>query len=121
MDTKTFDPNKDLITITEGAKSHFKKTVQDANAIGVRLSLTGGGCAGFSYQWDLVNDISDIKLQEYNLKFEDWQFWLDTISKEYLVGSIVDLKTGVAGSYIDIESPLASSKCGCGESVTFTI
>ena len=79
MNAKTFDPNKDLITITEGAQTHFKRTVDEAGAIGVRLSLTGGGCAGFSYQWDLVKDISEIKLQEYNLKFEDWQFWLSLI------------------------------------------
>ena len=40
MNAKTFDPNKDLITITEGAQTHFKRTVDEAGAIGVRLSLS---------------------------------------------------------------------------------
>ena len=33
----------------------------------------------------------------------------------------VDKKTSIAGSIIEIESPLASSTCGCGESVTFDV
>jgi len=47
------------ITITPEAQEHFAGIVQEANALGVRLRLQGGGCAGFSYQWDLITDLTD--------------------------------------------------------------
>lgn len=122
MQLETFDPNSnDLISITDAAQHHFLTQTQDANALGVKLQLTGGGCAGFMYEWKLINDISDINLTDYTKEYSGWTFWLDSLSKQYLIGSKVDLVKGIAGQYIEIKAPLADSACGCGESVTFTI
>jgi len=121
MEIQTFDPNKDVVTLTEGAQEHFKIQTSESGALGVKLSLTGGGCAGFMYDWKLVEDISDINLTDFSKEFAGWTFWLDSMSKQYLVGSTIDLVTGVAGRHIEIKAPLADSACGCGESVTFTI
>ena len=118
---ETFDPTKELITITERAQVHFKQIAEETGAHGIRLKLTGGGCAGFAYEWETVETTSDIRLDEFSLNFDSWSFYLDTLSKPYLVGSIVDKKTSIAGSIIEIESPLASSTYGCGESVTFDV
>tara|TARA_B100000900_G_C20588850_1_gene720790 strand:+ start:724 stop:1083 length:360 start_codon:yes stop_codon:yes gene_type:complete len=118
---ETFDPKKELITITPGAQVHFKRVAEDTGAHGIRLKLTGGGCAGFAYEWETVETMSDVRLDEFSINFDGWSFYLDTMSKPYLVGSIVDKKTSIAGSIIEIESPLASSTCGCGESVTFDV
>lgn len=120
MKAKTFDPTQ-LIYFTEGAVQHFKATVASSDALGVKLSLTGGGCAGFAYQWELVNNISELDLQDWHNEYDGLKFWLDHTSKPYLIGSTVHLKTGVAGTYIEISSPKASSACGCGESVSFTV
>ena len=113
--------NTDPITITEAAQAHFANVVKSENALGVRLSLSGGGCAGFSYKWDLIQNPSEIDMQEYAKPYDGWVFWLDKTSELYLMGSTVDKKTGIAGSFIDITSPLAASSCGCGESVNFNI
>jgi iron-sulfur cluster assembly accessory protein len=121
MEMKTFNPQEELITLTDGAQKHFKQVSQDSEALGVRLKLTGGGCAGYAYEWELVKELGDIKLTEWSKEYEGFQFWLDDMSKPYLAGSVVDKITGIAGNMIDITSPLASSKCGCGESVTFEI
>ena len=106
---------------SESAKKHFSEVVNSAGAIGVRLGLEGGGCAGFAYNWELVKDYSEVKLNEFTLRFEDWQFWLEDVSKPYLVGSRIDKKVSIAGNQIEIDSPMAASTCGCGESVTFKI
>ena len=37
----------------------------------------------------------------------------------YLLGTTIDYKKEVFGSYFDIKSPNATSSCGCGESVGF--
>tara|TARA_B100000902_G_scaffold177235_1_gene170773 strand:- start:122 stop:481 length:360 start_codon:yes stop_codon:yes gene_type:complete len=118
---ETFDPTKELITITPGAQEHFKQVAADTEAHGIRLKLTGGGCAGFAYEWETVKSMNDVRLDEFTLSFDGWNFYLDNLSKPYLVGSTVDKKTSIAGSMIEISSPLASSTCGCGESVTFSI
>lgn len=112
---------QEVITITPAAQEHFRKVTADRSALGVRLRLQGGGCAGFSYQWDLVEDITQVKLQEYTREYEGWQFWLDDTSQMFLEGSVIDKKSGIAGSFIDIQSPKAASSCGCGESISFTI
>lgn len=118
---ETFDPATQTIIFTDSAKNHFKDVVSSAGAIGVRLGLTGGGCAGFSYNWELINDYSEVRLNEFTIKFDSWQFWLDGASKPYLVGSKIDKKVSIAGNQIEIDSPLAASSCGCGESVTFKL
>ncbi len=111
----------DLINFTESAKEHFKQISSNANALGVRLSLAGGGCAGFSYKWELVNSPSEIESSDYSKAYDGWTFWLDKTSELYLIGSTVDKKIDIAGSVIDIQSPLAASSCGCGESVNFKV
>ncbi len=113
--------NRELIQFTESAKDHFKQISSSANALGVRLSLGGGGCAGFSYKWELVNSPSEIEPSDYSTAYEGWTFWLDKTSELYLIGSTVDKKIDISGSVIDIQSPLAASSCGCGESVSFKI
>lgn len=110
-----------VITITPAAQEHFAGIVSEAGALGVRLRLQGGGCAGFSYEWDLITDITQIKLQEYTEQFEGWQFWLDEVSQVFLEGSVIDKKRTIAGNYIDIHSPKAESSCGCGESISFSL
>ncbi len=122
MKTETYNPtSKEVIYFTETAQEHFKQITVSANALGVRLSLTGGGCAGFSYKWDLVRTPSEIDSSDYSKAFEGWTFWLDKTSELYLIGSTVDKKVDIAGSVIDIQSPLASSSCGFGESISFKV
>ena len=111
----------DLINFTDIARDHFKKFTTDSSALGVRLSLAGGGCAGFSYKWDLIKTPSEIESTDYTKAFEGWTFWLDKTSEMYLIGSTVDKKVDISGSVIDIQSPLAASSCGCGESISFKV
>lgn len=118
METKM---QEELITFTPSAQLHFADVVKSENALGVRLTLTGGGCAGFSYHWELVKSPSEIDMTEYGHAYDGWMFWLDKTSELYLTGSVVDKKTGISGSMIDIWSPLAASSCGCGESISFKV
>lgn len=121
MQIEKHSPNKELIIFTESAQEHFKQVSGSANALGVRLALGGGGCAGFSYKWELIKTPSEIDASDYSRAYDGWTFWLDKTSELYLIGSTVDKKVDISGSVIDIQSPLAASSCGCGESVNFKI
>lgn len=110
---------KDVIYFTDIAKEHFQNICDKTGAAGVRLSLAGGGCAGFSYKWDLVNSADEAVTDDYCKVYDNWTFWLDKTSELYLIGSTVDKKVDIMGSVIEIQAPLASSSCGCGESISF--
>ena len=110
-----------ICTLTDAAKQQIDTICKENNVFGVTLNMKGGGCAGFAYKWDLISDIGEINLADYTLRFTDWQFWMDEVSKKYLMGSVVDKKVDIAGEIIDISSPLAASSCGCGESVSFSV
>ncbi len=112
---------REAITFTDSAQQHFADVVKSENALGVRLSLSGGGCAGFSYKWELVKTPSEIDMTEYAKAYDGWMFWLDKTSEMYLIGSTVAKKQSIAGHSIEIISPLASSSCGCGESISFKL
>jgi iron-sulfur cluster assembly protein len=121
MTIQKYEPTKDVITFTESAQEHFKQVAGSANALGVRLSLRGGGCAGFSYKWEVVKSPSEIDASDYSKAFDGWTFWLDKTSELYLIGSTVNKKVDITGSVIEIEAPLSSSSCGCGESINFSV
>ena len=47
-----------IVTITDSAKAHMNKILADQNKPFVKLSVKGGGCAGFQYQWDAVDNVN---------------------------------------------------------------
>jgi iron-sulfur cluster assembly accessory protein len=112
---------KDRIQFTESALEHFRNVSTSNNALGVRLTLAGGGCAGFSYKWDLVKNAEELVEDDFSQEYNDWTFWLDRTSELYLIGSTVNKKVDIIGSVIEIQAPLASSSCGCGESISFNV
>jgi iron-sulfur cluster insertion protein len=107
-----------MIRITEGAEQHLANIYKNEGKY-PKLSISGGGCAGFQYDWSLVaeNEIDDMSDEVVDLT--GTKFILDGMSLMYLYGSTIDYKTGIAGSYLEVTSPAASSACGCGESVAF--
>ena len=79
----------------------------------VRLSVKGGGCAGFSYQWDAVDSIND---DDEVIELSNGSFVIDGKGLMFVIGTTIDYKEEVFGSYMDIRNPNVTSSCGCGES-----
>ena len=79
----------------------------------LKISVLGGGCAGFSYKFDLVNDSErgDIVIEEHGAKVI-----IDEVSIPYIQGSIIDYKNDLIGQAFEIKNPNATSECGCGTS-----
>ena len=101
------------IEVTESAQKHINKIVNSENAQFFRITVLGGGCAGFQYKFDfskLPND-DDIIFEYKNAKV-----LIDKTSIELIKGSKIDYVTELIGSSFKITNPLASSSCGCGTS-----
>lgn len=109
------------ITVTPQAKEYFSNLVKTHNsAHGVWLGLKGGGCAGFEYEWKIIDSEQTIDATE-SLDFDDWTLYVDQMSMIYLLGSTIDYHTDITGSRVVVENPLATSSCGCGTSVSFGV
>jgi|TARA_B100001094_G_scaffold243512_1_gene239633 iron-sulfur cluster assembly accessory protein len=105
-----------IVNLTETAKEHMATMLKEHDKPAIRLGLKGGGCAGFKYEWSLEDEI---KSDDEQIKVDGGLFVVDPASVMYLLGTTIDYKKEVFGSYFDIKSPNATSSCGCGESVGF--
>jgi len=105
-----------VVFLTETAKEHMSKMLEDHNKPAIKLALQGGGCAGFKYDWSLEEEAGS---EDEVIDLPNGQFIIDGVSVMYLIGSTIDYKKELFGSYFDIKNPGSTSSCGCGESVGF--
>ena len=94
-----------MVQLTESAKEYLKEVGQP----NVWLSVRGGGCSGFQYEWDMTDDTEKGTLIEDILV-------LDKLAELYVLGCTVDYVTEIGGSYLKVINPNATAQCGCGES-----
>ena len=117
MTVGVVDPSKP-INITKDAQDYFNNYVSSEGGIGVKLALTGGGCAGFAYDWQLITEYFGNQ-EKYVQEYDKFVFILDEMAHDLLVGSTIDLETKGISQVIVVNSPKQASTCGCGESITF--
>lgn len=74
-----------------------------------RISVEGGGCSGFKYNFTIDTKVSEDDLRLDNLV-------VDKTSLEYLNGSILEYNDTLIEKSFKIKNPKAKSSCGCGTS-----
>ena len=85
---------------------------QDKPAI-LRLAVDGGGCAGFTYKFELADEAgSDDEVAETG----GVKLVVDAMSLELVKGSAVDFVEDMGGAAFRVTNPNAQSGCGCGSS-----
>ena len=96
------------IEFTDRAKEQIEKIItQDQLKKFFRISVKGGGCSGFKYNFSFDNKINN----------EDVLFGkavIDNASLNIISGSTIDFKKEMIGESFVINNPKASSSCGCG-------
>ena len=102
-----------MINITEEANEHLSRIVRDQDVDGIELGVKGGGCAGFTYEWDLIEDIPEA---HDVIPLLDGSLYVRPEAMMFLMGVTIDYTDGINGSYIVFKNPNATSQCGCGES-----
>jgi iron-sulfur cluster assembly accessory protein len=102
------------ISLTEAAARRIATIVaKDGNKTALRVSVEGGGCSGFSYKFDLVDDRADddIVVEKNNARV-----LIDSMSVVYMEGSEIDFVDNLMGQSFQIKNPNAVASCGCGTS-----
>lgn len=79
----------------------------------LRLSVEGGGCAGFQYKFDLAEAIED---GDSVVETDGVSLVVDDVSLDLVRGSIVDFVESLGGAAFQVRNPQAASGCGCGTS-----
>ena len=78
----------------------------------LRLAVDGGGCAGFTYKFELGEpEEGDATASEGGATLV-----VDPVSLDLLTGSQVDYVEELGGSAFRVTNPNAASGCGCGTS-----
>ena len=95
-----------------------KIALEEGNAPIVRAKLSGGGCAGFSY--DLFYEDED-KVSDMDERFphEGITIVVDQMSLQYLEGTEIDYLEDLVGGGFKFNNPKSTGSCGCGNSVSF--
>jgi iron-sulfur cluster insertion protein len=85
---------------------------QDKPAI-LRLSVDGGGCAGFTYRFELAETV---EADDTMAKADGVTLVVDPVSLDLVRGSTVDFVESLGGAAFQVTNPNAASGCGCGTS-----
>lgn len=98
-----------ILNITKSAHDYLTSMTERSNKKYVTLSVKGGGCSGFKYEWDFTDDT------EHGTLIDDILV-LDAMAEMFVFGCTVDYVQELGGSYLTVVNPNATASCGCGES-----
>ncbi|MGO8867958.1 MAG: iron-sulfur cluster insertion protein ErpA [Alphaproteobacteria bacterium] len=103
------------VAISENAARRIAELLaaEDNTALGMRIAVSGGGCAGFQYafSFDDARNADDRVFERGGARVV-----VDEVSLEFLKGAEVDFVEDLLGAYFKVHNPNATSSCGCGSS-----
>ena len=98
-----------MIQITDSAKEYLTSMTESERKRFAYLSVLGGGCSGFQYKWDMIDEEKD------GIVVDDILI-VDKIAEMFILGCTVNYVREFGGSYLKVINPNAKAQCGCGES-----
>ena len=101
--------------MTERAADRLKHLIarEGNDNLKFRVSVSGGGCSGFSYGFDFAEEgaADDLETEQHGVKV-----LIDGMAMLYVLGSEIDYKEDLVGASFTVSNPNAQSHCGCGSS-----
>ena len=106
---------KQIISLSDNAAERIKEIMSKAerSAIGVRVGVKSGGCAGMSY---IMEYAKEAKKNEEVIEDKGVKVFIDSNAIMYLLGTEMDYKTDKFSSQFVFKNPNETERCGCGES-----
>ncbi len=107
--------SEQVIKLSTNAAKRIKEIMSQAEdkAIGVRVGVKSGGCAGMSYVMEYAKDI---KPNEEVIEEKGVKVLIDPKAIMYLLGTEMDYKREKFSSQFIFKNPNETERCGCGES-----
>ena len=79
----------------------------------LRISVSGGGCSGFQYAFELDDHAED---GDVAIERDGAKVVIDGTSLMYVIGCELDYVEDLTGSYFRVTYPYATAYWGCGNS-----
>ena len=104
-----------VIKLSDNAANRIKEIMSKADntAIGVRVGVKSGGCAGMSYMMEYEKEA---KKNEEVIEDKGVKVFIDANAVMYLLGTEMDYKKDKFSSQFVFKNPNETERCGCGES-----
>ena len=113
MDTVLFD-------VSPAARARIAHLLQtEPPGTRLRIAVEGGGCSGFQYQYHFEQ--SAMGAEDKLFGSEEAPVIVDTISLNYIGGSILDYVESLGAAAFEIKNPKAKASCGCGNSFSVAL
>ena len=107
--------SEQVIKLSVNAANRIKEIMSKADntAIGVRVGVKSGGCAGMSYMMEYAKEA---KKNEEVIEDKGVKVFIDANAVMYLLGTEMDYKKDKFSSQFVFKNPNETERCGCGES-----
>ena len=107
--------SEQVIKLSDNAANRIKILMSQAenSAVGVRIGVKSGGCAGMSYVMEYAKEI---KPNEEIIEDKGVKVLIDPKAIIYLLGTEMDFKKEQFSSQFVFKNPNETERCGCGES-----
>ncbi len=107
-------PNDANISVSERAANRIREIMeQQAGENALRISVAGGGCSGFKYDFEIVAGTNE---EDLVIEKDGARVAIDPVSVPYMAGSEIDYVDDLIGASFKIHNPNATASCGCGTS-----
>ncbi len=103
----------DIILTTSAAKRVAWIAERQSRPAILRLSVDGGGCAGFTYKFELADNQAD---EDAVAETEGVRLVVDPTRLVLVRWSADDFAVDLGGASFKVTKPHAASGCGCGSS-----
>jgi iron-sulfur cluster insertion protein len=101
------------ITLSERAARRIVEILRAEDASLMRVSVEGGGCSGFQYRFDLVQEGAP---DDVVVERDGARVVVDPVSLGFVQGAEIDFVDDLIGASFKIKNPNVTASCGCGTS-----
>ncbi len=107
-------PPARAVTLSASAARRIKAlNAKDGADKMFRVTVSGGGCSGFQYAFQLDDQLND---DDMTFERDGAVLVTDETSLDLIAGAEVDFVEDLMGAYFQVKNPNAVSSCGCGTS-----
>ncbi|MFQ0813696.1 FeS assembly scaffold SufA [Brucella anthropi] len=104
-----------VMTLTDKAADRVREIIASRDgALGIRVGVKKGGCAGMEYTIDLV---TEAKPGDDVIEKDGAQVFIAPEAVLFLLGTQMDFEVTTLRTGFVFNNPNQTSACGCGESV----
>jgi iron-sulfur cluster assembly accessory protein len=108
------DASTQSVTLSDRAARRIASILaKEPDGTALRVSVSGGGCSGFQYGFDLDKDRGEDDLV---LERNGAVVLIDSVSLPFVGGSEIDFVDDLIGQSFQVKNPNATAPCGCGTS-----